>query len=250
MTDSVVLVTGAAEGIGACIAATFADGGARVVIADVNMKAGLRRCRELAAKGFTAEFIRADVGKPGDVNRMVREAVRRCGRLDVLVNNAGIGSGEPFATRRRSEWDRVLNVNLRGPYLAAQAATPHLTKTRGCIINIASSRALQSEPDTEPYSASKGGLLALTHALAVTLSGKVRVNAILPGWIVTDGWRYDRHRTTVTRADHAQHPAGRVGKPEDIAAACRYLTSTEAGFVTGQQLIVDGGMTRRMIYSA
>jgi hypothetical protein len=219
------------------------------MVADVNAQTGGRRVKAIAEEGGRAVFVRADVGKPGDVKRLVGEAVRRFGRLDVLVNNAGIGSWLPFATRPVARWDRVLDVNLRGPYLAAQAAAPHLAKARGCIINIASSRALQSEPDTEPYSASKGGLLALTHSLAVTLAGKIRVNAVLPGWIVTDDWRFDGRKTAVTKADHAQHPAGRAGKPEDVAAACLYLASAGAGFVTGAQLVVDGGMTRKMIYA-
>jgi len=242
------LVTGGAEGIGACIAAQFAAEGARVVIADVNTRAGERRAASLRRTRLRVEFVKADTGIPGDVNRLIAETVKRFGRLDVLINNAGIGSGAPFATRPVAEWDRVLNVNLRGAYLAAQAAAPHLARRHGAIVNIASSRALQSEPDTEPYSASKGGILALTHSLAVTLSGRVRVNCVLPGWIVTDAWRFDGKKTAVTKADHAQHPAGRVGKPDDIAHACLYLCSSEAGFVTGASLVVDGGMTRRMIY--
>jgi len=244
----VALVTGGAEGIGACIAEGFAAEGARVVIADVNEAAGRRRAEVLRRKRYPAEFIRTDVGVPGDVTRMVKTAVERFERLDILVNNTGIGSSASFADRATADWDRVLNVNLRGAYLAAQAAAPHLAKRRGAIVNIASSRALQSEPDTEPYSASKGGLLALTHSLAVTLSGKVRVNCVLPGWIVTDRWRFDRRKTAVTKSDAAQHPAGRVGKPEDIANACLFLCSEAAGFITGAQLVVDGGMTRKMIY--
>lgn len=245
----VVIVTGAAEGIGACIADAFAAAGARVVIADSNEPAGVRRVTALARRGRQVEFIRTDMGVPADIARLIAETVRRHRRLDILINNAGIGSGASFADRTVADWDRVLAVNLRGAYLAAQAAAPHLARRRGSIVNIASSRALQSEPDTEPYSASKGGLLALTHSLAVTLSGKVRVNCVLPGWIVTDRWRFDRRKTTVTKADAAQHPAGRVGKPEDIASACLFLCSAEAGFITGTQLVVDGGMTRRMIYS-
>jgi NAD(P)-dependent dehydrogenase (short-subunit alcohol dehydrogenase family) len=243
-----VLVTGAAQGIGACIAAAFAAGGARVTLADSDRKAGLRRARELGERGLQARFVHADVGKPAHVRRMVRAAFRAWGRLDVLVNNAGIGSAAPFSVRPVAQWDRVLDVNLRGAYLASQVAAPHLAKARGAIVHIASSRALQSEGDTEPYSASKGGLLALTHSLAVTLSGKVRVNCILPGWIVTDSWRYGGRRTVVTPADHAQHPAGRVGVPEDIAHACLFLCSSGAGFITGAHLVVDGGMTRKMIY--
>lgn len=244
-----VLVTGAAQGIGACIAELFAAEGARVVLVDSDKKAGERRRTEIQEKRRAADFVHADVGEPDDVVRMVAEAVRLCGRLDVLVHNAGIGAGGPFAKRKVADWDRVLNVNLRAAWLAAREAAPHLAKRQGSIITIASSRALQSEPDTEPYTASKGGLLALTHSLAVTLSGQVRVNTVLPGWIVTDDWRYDRRKTEVTKADHAQHPAGRVGKPEDIAHACLFLASPEAGFITGQKLVVDGGMTVKMIYA-
>lgn len=243
------LVTGGAQGIGACVAAALAAEGADVLIADSDGRAGARRTRELAGKRQRVGFVRADVGRPADVRRMVREAVRRFGRLDVLVNNAGIGSASPLATRPVGQWDRVLAVNLRGAYLASQLAAPHLAKVRGAIAHIASTRALQSEANTEPYSASKGGLLALTHALAVTLSGQVRVNCVLPGWIVTDEWRYDGRRTEVTAADRAQHPAGRAGRPEDIAQAVLFLCSPEAGFITGAHLVVDGGMTRRMIYA-
>ncbi len=244
----VALVTGGAEGIGACIAKLFAAEGASVVIADTNVKAGERRRLSIQEKRRPAEFIKADLGVAAEVTRLVAETVKRCGRLDVLVNNAGIGSGVPFAKRPVAEWDRVLAVNLRGAYLAAQAAAPHLAKHGGAIVNIASTRALQSEADTEPYSASKGGVLALTHSLAVTLSGQVRVNAVLPGWIVTDDWRFDGKKTNVTKSDHAQHPAGRVGRPEDIAHACLFLCSADAGFITGTSLVVDGGITRKMIY--
>ncbi len=244
----VVLVTGGAEGIGACIAHRFASAGAAVTFTDSNGTAGKRREREFNAAGLTALFIKADNGKPSDLKQAVRQTLSRFGGLDVLVNNAGIGSPKPFRNRPLSHWDRVLDVNLRGAYYLAQLCAPDLVKRKGAIVNIASSRALQSEPDTEPYSASKGGILALTHSLAVTLSGTVRANGVLPGWIVTDDWRYDRRKTAVTKADHAQHPAGRVGKPEDIAAAVEFLSSPDAGFITGANLVVDGGMTRRMRY--
>jgi NAD(P)-dependent dehydrogenase (short-subunit alcohol dehydrogenase family) len=141
-------------------------------------------------------------------------------------------------------------VNLTGAFLMAKHAAPHLRQVRGAIVNVASTRALQSEANTEAYSASKGGLVALTHALAVSLGPDVRINCVSPGWIDVSGWQKvaNRKPATLSDADHAQHPAGRVGTPEDIAEMVAYLLSDAAGFVTGQNFVVDGGMTKKMIY--
>lgn len=242
------MVSGAAQGIGAASATLFAERGARTAILDVDTKAGKRRAAEICARGGDAFFLRCDAGRPKELTRAVRTALKRLKRLDALINNVGIGSRAPFASRPRAQWDRVIAVNLSAAYLAAQAAAPALGKARGSIVNISSTRALMSESDTEPYSASKGGLLALTHSLAVTLAGKVRVNAVCPGWIDTSAWHYGQKKAELTPRDHAQHPAGRVGRPEDIAHACLFLCSPEAGFITGQKLVVDGGMTVKMIY--
>jgi NAD(P)-dependent dehydrogenase (short-subunit alcohol dehydrogenase family) len=133
----------------------------------------------------------------------------------------------------------LIGVNLSGAFLAAKYCAPHLRRARGAIVNIASTRALQSEPDTEAYAASKGGLVALTHALAISLGPEVRVNCVSPGWIAKGKLR---------RKDHAQHPVGRAGRPEDVAALVDFLLSDESGFVTGQNFVIDGGMTRKMIY--
>lgn len=241
-------MTGAAQGIGAAAAALFAERGAQTALLDRDARAGRRRSAEFCARGWKAFFVRCDAANPGQLGRAVRAALRRLGRLDALINNVGVGSRTPFASRPRAQWDRVIATNLSAAYLVAQAAAPKLAKVRGCIVNISSTRALMSEADTEPYSASKGGLLALTHSLAVTLAGRVRVNAVSPGWIDTSAWRYGAKLPRLTARDHAQHPVGRVGKPEDIAHACLFLCSKEAGFITGQNLVVDGGMTVKMIY--
>lgn len=163
--------------------------------------------------------------------------------LHVLVNNAGLSWFGPLEEFSVAQFDRVLAVNLRGPYLCARYAAPLLRAAgEGAIINIASTRAIMSEPGGEAYGASKGGILALTHALAISLGPAVRVNAIAPGWIDVAG-------EPLSAADHAQHPVGRVGCPGDIARACFFLGDpSESGFMTGQTMVIDGGMTRKMIY--
>jgi NAD(P)-dependent dehydrogenase (short-subunit alcohol dehydrogenase family) len=162
-------------------------------------------------------------------------------RLDLLVNNAGIAGAVtgPVQDLALADWRRVLDSHLTGAFLMVRAAVP-LMAEGGSIVNIASTRAFMSEPDSEAYAAAKGGMVALTHALAISLGPKLRVNAIAPGWISAG--------VGLSAADHHQHPAGRVGRPEDIAEAVLYLAG--AGFVTGQVLTVDGGMTRKMIYEA
>jgi NAD(P)-dependent dehydrogenase (short-subunit alcohol dehydrogenase family) len=142
------------------------------------------------------------------------------------------------------EWDEVVNTNLRGAFFCAREAARSMKKRGGgAIVNIASTRALMSEPHSEAYAASKAGLVGLTHALAVSLAPyRIRVNAVSPGWIETGDW------SALRSVDHEQHPAGRVGRPEDVVRACFYLTDPANDFVTGINLVVDGGMTRKMIY--
>ncbi len=177
--------------------------------------------------------------------RAVKTIVEKFGRLDALVSNAGIMVRTPLSRLTLAEWRKVIDTNLTAAFLFARAAEKPLRASRGAIITIASTRALMSEPNTESYSASKGGLVALTHALAISLGPDVRVNCVSPGWIAV---RRDE-AAKLRRKDHLQHPAGRVGKPEDIAEIVAFLIDGErAGFITGANFVVDGGMTRKMIY--
>jgi NAD(P)-dependent dehydrogenase (short-subunit alcohol dehydrogenase family) len=245
----VVIVTGGAQGIGKGVAARLLADGYGVVIADSDAEAGSETLGEL---GGASWFVAADVADEASVAACVAAAVANGGRLDAVVNNAGVARAPrvPVEQLTLESWNRQLGVNLTGAFLMAKHAAPHLRATRGAIVNVASTRALQSEANTEAYSASKGGLVALTHALAVSLGPEVRVNCVSPGWIDVSGWqkRANRKQVALSAADHAQHPAGRVGTPTDIAAMVAFLLSEAAGFVTGQNFVVDGGMTKKMIY--
>ncbi|OCR24932.1 oxidoreductase [Pseudomonas syringae] len=242
----VALVTGAARGIGLGIAAWLITEGWQVVLADVDRPRGSRVAEAL---GENALFIAMDVASEEQVTVGVAEVIGRFGRLDALVCNAAVA--DPRNTTLESlslaHWNRVLAVNLNGPMLLAKHCAPYLRAHCGSIVNLTSTRARQSEPDTEAYAASKGGLLALTHALAISLGPEIRVNAVSPGWIdVRDP--SVRRAEPLSEADHAQHPAGRVGNVEDVAAMVAWLLSRNAGFITGQEFVVDGGMTRKMVY--
>jgi len=171
------------------------------------------------------------------------------GQLDGLVNNAGIADPDsgPIEQLSLDAWNRRLGTNLTGAFLVAKHSIPMLRETGGAIVNIASTRALQSEAHTEAYAASKGGLVALTHALAVSLGPTIRVNAVSPGWIDTRE-NAQQQSDPLRAVDHQQHAVGRVGQPRDIGALVVFLLGPAAGFVTGQNLVADGGMTRQMIY--
>jgi NAD(P)-dependent dehydrogenase (short-subunit alcohol dehydrogenase family) len=225
--EKTVLITGGAQGIGQATARLLAGRGWRIAIADIRK-----------SEPF---YVKTDVSREASVRACVRAVVKQFGRLDALVNNAGLTGPDdgPLEKLALKDWNRRIGVNLTGAFLMAKHCIPQLRKHRGAIVNIASTRALQSEPDTEAYSASKGGLVAFTHALANSLGPAVRVNCISPGWIA--------HKP-VSRRDHAQHPVGRVGQSEDVAELVAYLLSDAAGFVTGQNFVIDGGMTKKMIY--
>ncbi|MCC6487685.1 MAG: SDR family oxidoreductase [Candidatus Hydrogenedentes bacterium] len=251
LADTTVIVTGGAQGIGMAVSQAFAREGAFVVIADIDSEAGQEWEWALTGEDLKAWFVRADVSDEEHVKRLIQKVVDKRGGIHALINNAGITWQGTLAERETSQWEHVLAVNLRGPYLCSKYAVPHMP-SGAAIVNVASTRAFMSEPNTEPYSASKGGLAALTHSLAVTLGEKgIRANCVSPGWIDVSNWKKGavRKQVKLSKRDHAQHPVGRVGKPEDIAQACLFLAdSDKSGFITGQNLIVDGGMTVKMIY--
>ena len=235
----VALVTGAANGIGRAVVHNLLASGWRVGAVDLP-RAGLARA---FAKRRNVVLIEGDVAAEGTARRAIKAVEEQFGRLDGLVSNAGIMERKPLRRRTLDDWRRIIDVNLTATFLFARAAESALRKSKGAIVTIASTRALMSEPDTEPYAASKGGLVALTHALAVSLAPDVRVNCVSPGWIKTGNYGELR------RKDHLQHPAGRVGNPQDIGEIVAFLLDgARSGFVTGANFVVDGGMTRKMIY--
>ncbi|HUA77363.1 MAG TPA: SDR family oxidoreductase [Acetobacteraceae bacterium] len=226
------LVTGAARGIGAAIAARLAAGGWGVIAAD-------RDHPSPAVPRIRA--VQCDVADEEEVAALIADIRAEAGKLNALVCNVGFMIRKPLADLSLAEWSRVLATNLTSTFLLVRAAEDLLRAAHGAVVTIASTRAHMSEPDTESYAASKGGLVALTHALAMSLGPAVRVNCVSPGWIDTRG-------EPLTQADHAQHPAGRVGRPEDVAGLVAWLVGPESGFVTGAEFLIDGGMTRKMIY--
>jgi NAD(P)-dependent dehydrogenase (short-subunit alcohol dehydrogenase family) len=247
----VALITGGGQGIGKGIVRHLVSLGITVAIAEIDVDAG-REAEDTFQQLGTVKFFETDVGEEASVEETIRETLDCFGRLDALVNNAGIAHPviAPVHKLSLADWDRVIRTNLTGMFLTVKHSVQYLKSTRGAIVNISSTRAMQSEPNTEAYSASKGGVLALTHSLAMSLGPAIRVNCISPGWIDVSEWKKGKQvkKAVLTEQDHAQHPVGRVGIPQDIAALVAFLISEEAAFITGQNFVVDGGMTKKMIY--
>ncbi|NDK56592.1 SDR family NAD(P)-dependent oxidoreductase [Pontibacter fetidus] len=253
-TNKTILITGGAQGIGLGMAQAFAREGACVVITDADEEAGQEAVVRLKKEKLEVTFMHCDISQEHEVVALMQHVEANYSQVDVLVNNAGIA--DPFmgdlAEMLLSEFDRTMAVNLRGTVLCCKYSLPLLRKaTQASILNITSTRAFMSEPNTFAYSASKGALEALTHSLAISLAtDNIRVNAIAPGWIETGPWQKKSQQYTPqhTQQDKTQHPVGRVGTPEDIAEAALFLCSDKAGFITGQSITIDGGMTMKMIY--
>lgn len=243
LTDKTFIVTGAASGIGRAITLQLLADGGKVLAMDTD-GGGLDTLLGNAGgnDGKLKTFV-GNVAEESDVAFCVRRAGESFGAIDGIVCNAGIMQRVAVGELSYEDWHRVLDVNLSQSFLFAKHGGPKLREKKGAMLLVSSTRAFMSEADTESYSATKGGLFALAHSLAVSLSPDVRVNAVAPGWINVS----DEELRTV---DHQQHLAGRVGVPEDIGHAASFLLDgRKAGFITGQTLVVDGGMTRKMIYA-
>ena len=223
-TDKVAVVTGGAQGIGKCIAGEFRKNGAHVCVID----------KQPCEGGFPG-----DIADEATLRRFADSVIAAHGRVDFLINNA-LPPMRGIDECTWEEFNYALRVGVTAPFYLTKLFLPHFAPG-AAIVNISSSRDRMSQPQTESYTAAKGGIAALTHALAVSLAGKVRVNSISPGWIDTSFRRY-------TGPDALQQPAGRVGDPLDIANMALYLCSDKAGFITGENICIDGGMTRQMIY--
>lgn len=222
-TGKVAVVTGGAQGIGRCIADELRRAGARVYVID---------------KQEGDHFV-GDIADKQTLERFARQVIAEAGKVDILVNNA-LPLMKGISECTFEEFQYAMSVGVTAPFYLAKLFMPHFA-AGASIINISSSRDRMSQPQTESYTAAKGGIAALTHALAVSLAGKVRVNSISPGWI-------DTAYTVYEGPDAEQHPAGRVGNPMDIANMALFLCSDKAGFITGENICIDGGMTRQMIY--
>lgn len=248
LEGKVAIITGAATGIGRASALLFSRAGARLALADVRASELEQTVAAVAAAGGTAIPVVADLVRPEDCAAVVAAAVRAHGRLDVLFDNAGVGTmvvGGSVETIDLERWDLALDVNVRAMYLVSRAAVPHLRAGGGgSIVNTASVSAFQGRPDrpTHAYAASKGAVLALTRAMAVSYGrDRIRVNAICPGVIRTRLTADIVERAERTAAEGRGIPIGRVGEPEDIARCALFLASDDSSFITGTQIVVDGG---------
>ncbi len=227
--DKVVVITGGAKGIGKIITEEFMAAGAKTAVIDLD-----------SGKVPSNLYFQGDIAEEETLARFASKVIDQFGKIDYLINNAclsrkGILSGCSF-----EDFNYVLRVGVSAPYHLTRLFLDHFNE-KGAVVNISSSRAFMSQADTESYTAAKGGITALTHAMAVSLAGKVRVNSIAPGWI-------DTTMETWSEEDENQHPVKRIGNPADIARTVMFLCSEDSGFINGENITVDGGMTKLMIY--
>ncbi len=243
MEEKIAIITGAASGIGKGIARKFLRENWRVICFDISKKALEETASDFHKDGLDClEIFEGDCGELASWQRLKQILSGKSEKIGVLINNAGIGINKPVQELSLQEWNRVMATNVASVFLSAKVFGEILKKGGVPMINIASTRALMSEANTEAYSASKGAVVSLTHALSMSLA-PARVNCISPGWIDNGS------NSPLTKEDHLQHPVGRAGVPSDIAELAFFLAdNSKSGFITGQNFYCDGGMTKKMIY--
>jgi NAD(P)-dependent dehydrogenase (short-subunit alcohol dehydrogenase family) len=224
-----IIITGASKGIG------------RVIAKSLRKKYHIINIDIVENKMDGVDFYKCDLSDKGQLLKTINKIKSNIDSLYALINNAAIFSHKILEKQTFEEWENILSVNLTAPYILSKEFASFLKESQGHIINISSTRALMSEVGTEAYSASKGGISSLTHALSMSLSPEVKVNSITPGWINTD------ENYLPTKNDNFQHPSGRVGVPDDVVDVVKFLLKNR-GFITGSDFVVDGGMTKKMIY--
>ncbi len=244
-TDKVVIVTGGSRGIGRATTEALADEGANAVIASLNEERGQAAAEAIAEQGGQAQFIRTDVSDQDQAERMVDLVLERFGKIDVLVNNAGIHDSAPFWEEPETLWDRMYRVNVLGTVFPSQAVVRFMKDNGGgAIVHVASKAGVVGEPGHAAYSASKGAVISLTRAMAVELAPyNIRVNAVCPGPVLTDMLTENNPREEDRARLAAEAPLGRIGQPEDVAAAVLYLASSDSDWCTGQTIHLDGGLS-------
>jgi len=251
LKNKVAIVTGAGKGIGWGIAKVFSQEGAKVVVVDWDEEAGKKTAEEIRQSGGDAIFVHCDVSNEEQVKAMVQATIDKYGRIDVLVNNAGIGVYKPVLEATSEDWDRCLAVNLKSVFLCSKYAIPHMQAAgKGAIVNISSVHSHATVNGVAPYAASKGGITALTRNMAIDYGPTIRVNAIAPGWVLTPLIQsiFDSYPDPAgqQRLVEQRQVMKRIGRPEDIGYAAAFLASDEASFITGTQLFVDGGLTAQL----
>lgn len=247
----VILITGGGQGIGKALVLHFLELGYAVAAMEIDREANDELRTTTKEKGVCL-VLEGDVRNESDIVNAISQTVQVFRRLDAVIHNAAITANQPVETLSLKDWNDVLAVNLTAGFLLAKHAAPHLRQSEGggSVVLLASTRSMMSEAGTEAYSASKGGIVALTHALSVSLGPEIRVNCISPGWIETRDWQKTSKAAPPvhSKEDKSQHPVGRVGIPEDIARTAAFLIDPKNGFITGENVVVDGGMTKKMIY--
>jgi NAD(P)-dependent dehydrogenase (short-subunit alcohol dehydrogenase family) len=247
----VVIVTGAAKGIGWGIAKVFVQEGANVAVVDWDEENGKKTAQSFRDAGGQAIYIKCDVSNEDEVKAMIQKVLDEYGRINILVNNAGIGVYKTLLDATSADWDRCLGVNLKGVFLCSKYAIPHMQALgKGAIVNISSVHSWATVNGVAPYAASKGGISALTRSMAIDYGPSIRVNAIAPGWVLTPLIQsiFDSYPDPADQRQQVERRQvmKRIGVPEDIGYAASFLASDEASFITGAHLFVDGGLTAQL----